>query len=123
MARRRLRRENGMVSAELAVAFPAVVLALLAVLGGATYGIAASRAQDAARTAARAAARGDPPGQVVTAAHRAAPGADVGLSADGRLVTARIVLRVGGPVAWMVPGGRVSASAVAVREETDDTGP
>ncbi|GAB3587823.1 hypothetical protein GCM10027579_25990 [Calidifontibacter terrae] len=112
-----------MVSAELAAAFPAVVFALVVVLGGATYGIAAGRAQDAARTAARSAARGDPPVDAAAVARRAAPGASIQISEGGGVVTARVTLRVAGPAAWLVPAHRVTATAVAPLEESDAVGP
>lgn len=109
-----------MVSAELAAAFPAVVLALLFVLGAAQHGIAATRAQEAARVAARSAARGDPPGQVQSLAHRVAPGAGVAVYGDGNRVQVRVTVPARGPTAWMVPSGRFVADATALREENDD---
>ena len=52
-----------MVTAELAVAIPAVVLVLAMCLAGVTAGIDQIRCVDAARVAARSAARGDTPGR------------------------------------------------------------
>lgn len=110
-------RETGMVSAELAAAFPVVVLALVLVLGVAQHGITASRAQEAARLAARSAARGDPVQESVELARRAAPNATVRVADDGGRVMAVVIVPARGPTAWLIPSGRFEASAVALREE------
>src|SRR6266567_850350 len=59
-AMKRLRRDDGMVTAELATALP--VLVLLALVAVMIVGLAQARVRcaDAAREAARAIARGDP---------------------------------------------------------------
>lgn len=105
-----------MVSAELAAAFPAVVLALLLVLGASQHGIAATRAQEAARLVARSAARGDPSAEQVSLARQVAPGAAVTVTSDGARVRARVTVPARGPTAWMVPSGRFVADATALRE-------
>lgn len=67
------RRDRGMVTAELAVTLPAVVLVLGLCLAGISAGIDQIRCVDAARLGARAAARGDSLGSVRAAAVAAAP--------------------------------------------------
>jgi hypothetical protein len=70
----RLRGDRGMVTAELAMALPVLIIVLAAGLAAVTVVGQRVRAEDAAREAARAAARGD-----TAAAHRlvsqVAPGA------------------------------------------------
>jgi hypothetical protein len=71
------RSDFGMVTAELAVAMPAVVVVLLLALAAVRLGIDEVRCVDAARLAARALARGDPAAVAAAAAARAAPGGAV----------------------------------------------
>ncbi|WP_317183088.1 TadE family type IV pilus minor pilin, partial [Intrasporangium sp.] len=71
--RRSTRREAGMVTAELAVAIPVVVLVLLGCLAGLSAAVDQVRCVDAARLASRAAARGDSPLRVHELAQRGAP--------------------------------------------------
>lgn len=68
-----LDRDAGMVTAELALAFPAVILVLALALTGLTLGIDQLRCEDAARVAARAASRGEPAVAVGAAASARAP--------------------------------------------------
>lgn len=103
-----------MVTVELAVAIPAVVIVLAMVLGGVSLGIDQVRCVDAARLAARAVARGDPASAASAMAARAAPGgARVTLSSGGKQVTATVGLRR--EVAGV--GFDVSATSVADLEE------
>lgn len=115
-----LDRDDGMVSAELAAALPAVVFALLLVLGVAQHAITATRTQDAARVAARSAARGDPPARVQLSAQRAEPAAAVSVRDEGDRVRVVVTVPARGPTAWLVPSGSFTATAVAVREEAAD---
>lgn len=86
-----------MVTAELAVAIPAVVLVLVACLAGLTAAVAQIRCVDAARLASRAAARGDAAPAVREEALRAAPaGARVVVARDGSDVVVTVVARTGG---------------------------
>ena len=82
-------RERGSVTAEFAIALPAVVLVLACCLSGLQVAGQQLRLQDAAASAARAAARGGDPG----AAARLAPGASVATWSDGDLVCARLETR------------------------------
>jgi hypothetical protein len=107
-----------MVTLELAVAIPAIVLVLLVCLAGVRAGIDQVRCVDAARLASRAAARGDPIAEARRLALRAAPpGATVMVSASDGQAQVVVTARAGG---WgVVPSWTVSASAttpVEVRE-------
>lgn len=106
-----------MVTAELAVALPAVALLLAIVLGAFDLAIAQLRCVDAARTAARSAARGDPPGRVAELAARSGPpGAWVSLRRSDGLVTVTVT----GPPARLIRllplAARPSATSVALDE-------
>lgn len=108
--------EEGMVTAELAVAIPAVVLVLAMCLAGVTAGIDQIRCVDAARLAARSAARGDTAGAVQMAGLSAAPpGASLTLATDAATVTVTVVARSGG---WggLLPSWGLVAHATAPRE-------
>lgn len=96
-----------MVSAELAVAMPTVLMVLVLALGAVRLGVDEVRCVDAARLAARALARGDPVGAAVAAAARAAPGgAAVEVHAGGEEVTAEVSVTrdLGGWHAFTVRG-------------------
>jgi hypothetical protein len=66
-----------MVTAEIAVALPALVLTTLLLLTGVRVASAQLRVLDAAEVAARLAARGEAPGSVTAAAKAACPAARV----------------------------------------------
>jgi hypothetical protein len=109
-----------MVTAELAVAVPAVVLVLAMCLAGVTAGIDQIRCVDAARLAARSAARGDSSDAVRSAALSAAPaGAIVVVSVGGSTVTVTVEARSGG---WggVLPSWSLAAQATAPRESGTD---
>lgn len=115
-----------MVTAELAVALPALVMVLVTALGGLALAIDQLRCVDAARAGARAAARGDPPAAVRDVVRRIAPagaGIDVSASVPGGLVT----VRVSSPrraLGVLVPAPlQPDASAVAQREDGASTTP
>ncbi|GII86811.1 hypothetical protein Ssi03_48010 [Sphaerisporangium siamense] len=111
------RRDKGSVTAETAVALPALVL----VLGAALWGIAVITAQmecvDAARTGARAAARGEPLDGVREAAARAGPrGASVSVERHSRISRVTVSAAIHPGWALTVPPISVSASAVSTTE-------
>ncbi|MDO5698125.1 MAG: TadE family type IV pilus minor pilin [Dermatophilus congolensis] len=112
----RTRRDSGFVTAELAVALPAVVLVLVfavAVLGLVLDQI---RCVDAARLAARAVARGDTTSAVVTLAREAAPeGARVDVK-KGPPVRVEVVAPPRKP--WLPDAVRARAVATAPSEST-----
>lgn len=114
-----------MVTAELAVAIPSVVLVLALCLGAAKAAVDQIRCVDAARVASRAAARGDDPARVRALAAASAPaGANVQVSgvagsADGGSgggVRVTVSVRTGGWGAF--PGWDLTASAVTPVETT-----
>jgi hypothetical protein len=81
-------RDGGTVTAELAVALPAVVLVLAACLGGLRLGTERLQATDAAALVARAAARGDRTGAIQ--AVRGDGGTVTGVVRAGDLVCATV---------------------------------
>ena len=107
------------MTAELAVALPAVVLALAVALWGLAAAGATMRCVDAARSGARAAARGEAPGAVEAAVRSAAPrGAEVATTTRDGLVTVVVRARTAppGPLLGRLPGLPVQGSAVAAVE-------
>ena len=73
-----------MVTAELAVALPSLVLVLAVALAAVDLGLAQVRCVDAARLGARLVARAEPQSVVLTAVRRAAPGdAHVAVARNG----------------------------------------
>jgi hypothetical protein len=105
------------VTAELALALPA----LFAVLGLALWAIAAAgaamRCEDAARAGARAAARGDSGAAVRDLVARTGPrGARMSMSTTGGLVTVTVRAPAKAPGPIPLPGFTVQASAVAQLE-------
>ena len=111
-----------MVTAELAVAIPSVVLVLATCLVALGAAVDQIRCVDAARLAGRAAARGDPMAKVHDLAARAAPGGalvEIGATADGVRVT--VTVRT---AAWGgLPGWDVAATAVTPVESTEPVAP
>ncbi|SOD71921.1 TadE-like protein [Jatrophihabitans sp. GAS493] len=103
-----------MVTAEVAVALPVMLLLLGVGLGGISVAQAQVQAQDAAREAARAAARGD--SEMVSAAVRSlGPGAELQLSRSAGIVSARVTLACH-PLSNVLPSITLVASAVAADE-------
>lgn len=100
-----------MVTAELAVAIPVVVLVLAVCAAGITACIDQIRCVDAARAAARSAARGDPPNESRQLALRAAPpGAGVTVDRGDSQVRVVVTARAGG-IGGLVPGWHLRAEA------------
>jgi TadE-like protein len=109
--------DRGSVTAETAVAFPALVL----ILATAMWGVSAAAAQvacvDAARAGARAAARGEPMTEVRAAARRAAPpGASVWIHRDSRVTRVVVRATVSPPVRRLFPPLKLRAQAAAATE-------
>jgi len=113
---RRHANESGMVTAELAIALP--ILVLCAGFAAACIAVvqAQTRAQDAAREAVRLAARGDQLG-ARRAVMQAFPGARLQLWEQGDMVTAVVDANVR-PAGLHIPAITVSGKSVAVREPT-----
>ncbi|MDO4242890.1 MAG: TadE family type IV pilus minor pilin [Actinomyces sp.] len=97
-----------MVTAELAVAMPAVVLVLVLVLAAVSAGITQLRVADAARVAARQAALGSV--EASSAARRVSPGVSVSVE-RGELTCVTVSRRVPGPLGGLGLTARSRACA------------
>lgn len=80
--------EEGVITAEFAVALPAVTVVLALCLGAASTGVAQLKVEESARTAARAAARGDSEAQIRSAVSRIDPAQSVQISVSPEDVAA-----------------------------------
>jgi Flp pilus assembly protein TadG len=90
--------ERGAVTAETAVALPALVLVLAVLLGAATAGMTQLRLEQAARAGAREVARGEPAGSVEATVRRlAGPGAEFAVAGDGSWTSVTVSSGVTGP--------------------------
>lgn len=106
-----------MVTAELAVGLPAVLLVLALVLGALGLIGQQLRCSDAAQAGARAAARGESVATAVSLAQARAPdGAQVQVVRDGD----RVECLVTGPDAGPFAGLRASGRAVVLAEPAED---
>jgi Flp pilus assembly protein TadG len=107
------RADRGSTTAELAVAFPVVVLLLLAGLTGVSAVLTKLRCVDAAREAARVEARGE---SGEAAGQRAAPdGAAVSVRVEGGDVHVVVRSRVR-PLVPLLPSFTVEGFAIAAAE-------
>ncbi|GGJ13657.1 UNVERIFIED_ORG: Flp pilus assembly protein TadG [Paenarthrobacter nicotinovorans] len=110
-------REHGAVTAEFAVALPAVVLLLAFLLAGGAAGLTQLRLEEAVRAGARAAARDESIGSVEGAVRRlAGEGVTSSVTEDGGWLTVTASSPVGGALGSLIPW-RLTASAAA-RAET-----
>ena len=108
-----------MVTAEIAVAMPALALILLLCLWGIAAGAALLRCDDAARLGARAMARGDSSAQVRRVVTSAAPRGARAELARGRstvTVTVRSTIARPGPLRFMIPAIHLHSRSVAATE-------
>lgn len=112
--------EEGVITAEFAVALPAVTVVLALCLGAASTGVAQLKVEESARTAARAAARGDSEAQIRSAVSRIDPAQsvqisvspdDVAVTEEGR--TRQVHVRVSRPA----PGVIGSATGWVLRAD------
>lgn len=105
--------DRGSITAEFAVAMPAVVLLLMTILTAISAVMTKLECVDAARQAARAEARGE---SGTAVGERAAPGgAHVTVTDDGATIKATVRAGVP-PLGGLVPGLTVSGTAVAEPE-------
>lgn len=104
--------ERGSAVAEFAVAMPAVLMVLAALLGGVEVVALQLRATDAAADAARSWGRGDSVGEVAARLARQIPGGRLSRSRHGDLVCATVTAVPRGPMARL--GIRVSGSGCAL---------
>lgn len=107
--------DSGMVTAEIAVAIPALMLLLAAALTAIMVIGGQLRCVDAAREAARALARDEPPTVAHSLARQVAPGASLSSSTAGDRVTAEVRARIR-PLGGVLPTFTVHAEAVALHE-------
>ncbi|MFV0128584.1 TadE family type IV pilus minor pilin [Streptomyces sp. HMX112] len=109
-------RDRGSVTAEAAVAVPALVLFTMALVWALTAAAAQIQCVDAARAGARAAARSEPRGAAVATARSAAPGgARVSVEREGELWRVRVEAPTPGPGALALT---LRAEAAALAEDT-----
>ncbi|MGO4583659.1 TadE family type IV pilus minor pilin [Arthrobacter sp. 2RAF6] len=106
-------RDHGAVTAEFAVALPAVLLLLALLLAGSAAGITQLRLEEAARAGARALARGDGHAAVDGIVRRlAGDAASAVVSEDGEWINVTVSARVVGPLGSLIPWS-LSATASA----------
>ncbi|MDQ1060124.1 hypothetical protein QFZ23_004025 [Arthrobacter globiformis] len=116
------RNSRGAVTAEFAVALPAVLLLLAMLLAGSAAGITQLRLEDAARAGARALARGEDPAAVDGIVRKlAGPSASSALVPGGEWMSVTVSDRAAGPLGRMVPW-TLTARAEA-RSETASSAP
>ncbi len=108
-----------MVSAELALALPALVLVVAALAWLVGLGVTQGIVAQAAREGARASARGESAAVVRSAVTRVAPSATVAIRRDADSVTVTARLERTPPVRFLRPLRReVRASATSAREDS-----
>jgi hypothetical protein len=113
---------RGAVTAEFAVALPAVVLLLALLLAGAGAGVTQLRLEEAARAGARALARGDSAAGVEAIVRRlAGQTAGSAVTSDGEWIGVTVSGRAPGALGSLLPW-TFSARAWARRESTRATG-
>lgn len=95
--------ERGAVTAELAVALPAVVVLLAGILTCAAAGITQLRLEEAARAAARQVMRGEAAAAEATVARLAGPHAAVDLRTEGEWVTVQVESALNAPLLELLP--------------------
>ncbi|HEY8753778.1 MAG TPA: TadE family type IV pilus minor pilin [Arthrobacter sp.] len=92
------------MTAEFAVALPAVLLLLALLLAGAASGVTQLRLEEAARAGARALARGEDPAAVQGIVRTlAGTSATASVTAEGEWLSVTVADRVGGPLGATVP--------------------
>lgn len=110
-------KARGAVTAEFAVALPAVVLLLTMLLAGVAAGVTQLRLEEAARAGARALARGESAAAVEGIVRTlAGASATTAVAADGEWLSVTVADRASGPLGSMVPW-TLSAKA-STRSET-----
>ncbi|YCP99190.1 pilus assembly protein [Arthrobacter sp. R4-81] len=107
---------RGAVTAEFAVALPAVLLLLAMLLAGSAAGLTQLRLEEAARAGARALARGEDPEAIEGIVRQVAgSSASAAISADGEWLSVIVSGRSGGSAGSLVPW-TLSAKATAKGE-------
>ena len=112
---------RGTVTAEFAVALPAVLALLAMLLAGAAAGMTQLRIEEGARAGARALARGDDPAAVERTVRVLAGGsAAASVAADGEWFTVTVTDHVPGPLGSSIPW--TLTARASTRSETAGTG-
>ena len=112
--------EEGVITAEFAVALPAVTVVLALCLGAASTGVAQLKVEESARTAARSAARGDSEAQIRSAVSRIDPVQSVQISVspdDAAVTEAGRAREVHVRVSRLAPGVIGSATGWVLRAD------
>ncbi|MCC3290069.1 MULTISPECIES: TadE family type IV pilus minor pilin [unclassified Arthrobacter] len=104
--------DRGAVTAEFAVALPAIVLVLVGGLTGISAGITQLRLEEAARAAAREVMRADQPAAAAAVQRLAGDSAELILSVEGRWTAVEVRSSLTLPVLSLLPL-ELSADAVA----------
>ena len=120
----RLRRakDRGAVTAEFAVALPAVLLLLAMLLTGAAAGVTQLRLEEGARAGARALARGDDSAAVARIVRiLSGTSASAAVAADGEWLSVTVTDRVGGPLGSSIPW--MLTARASTRTETPAASP
>ncbi|WP_338748644.1 TadE family type IV pilus minor pilin [Janibacter alittae] len=108
-----------MVTAELALTIPAVIVVLVTCLSALAWGVDQVRCVDAARVAVRELARGESTARSVRDAQQTAPeSATVEVSRPGADVTVAVTAPAPVGLAWV--GQETRCSSTARRESPDD---
>ncbi|MGI5165999.1 TadE family type IV pilus minor pilin [Spirillospora sp. CA-253888] len=116
-----VRRDRGMVTAEIALALPVLVLITTVCLWGVSVASVHLACADAARSGARAAARGEALTAVRAFVAEAVPaGATITVHRDAETSRVEITTRVRAPVAAGLPPLTVHAQAIAATEPGAD---
>lgn len=122
---RRPGTSRGAVTAEFAVALPAVLVLLAMLLAGAAAGVTQLRLEEGARAGARALARGDDSATVErTVRTLAGTSASAAVSAEGEWLSVTVTDRVGGPLGSSIPWtltARASARTESAAVRAGDT--
>ncbi|BCW37581.1 hypothetical protein StoSoilA2_36370 [Arthrobacter sp. StoSoilA2] len=121
-------KQRGAVTAEFAVALPAVILLFAFLLAAGAAGITQLRLEEAARAGARSLARGESSGEVQGIVRRlAGEGAAVGVASDGDWVTVTASAAAGGSLGSLIPwtltasaSARGEAAGASVRSDASD---
>ncbi|KRE56384.1 TadE family type IV pilus minor pilin [Phycicoccus sp. Soil748] len=107
-----------MVTAEFAVAIPALLLVLVLALSAVTAAMDQLRCIDAARATARALARGDSDGDALALGRPLAPaGAEFALGGSGDVVEVSVRGAAPAALGWLGSAATPRSSAVAARED------
>jgi Flp pilus assembly protein TadG len=122
VAERLRRRDNGMVTAELAMCLPVLALVLLVALAAVSVTAQRLRAQDAASEVARASARGDPGSGARLFKQTAPAGSKFSVATTGGMVTV-IVHASLRPLGGWLGSYSIDERAVAEVEPDASAGP